>query len=93
MTEAPARGDAEVAETVRMHLQREFLHERPDIRLDDDFPLVEEGLIDSIGIFRLVNFLETTFDFALDPQDISLANFGSIRAIARLVNSRGGRGA
>jgi len=93
MTEGPTRGDERVAETIRSHLQQEFLHDRPDVRLDDDFPLVEEGLIDSIGIFRLVNFLESTFDVALAPQDINLANFGSIRTIARMVNSRGGKSA
>lgn len=83
--------EQEVADTIRTHLQQEFLYDRPDVRLDDDFGLVEEGLIDSIGIFRLVNFVETKFDFALDPQDMNLANFGSIRAIARLVRSRSGK--
>ncbi|MDP9360617.1 MAG: acyl carrier protein [Acidobacteriota bacterium] len=83
-----ARTEQEVADALRTHLQAEFLYDRPDVRLDDDFGLVEEGLIDSIGIFRLVTFVETTFDFALDPQDMNMANFGSIRAIARLVTSR-----
>ena len=83
---------SDVAETIRSYLQEEFLYDRPEVRLDEDFALIEEGLIDSIGIFRLVNFLETTFGVTLGAHDMNLANFGSIRSIARLVASRRGTG-
>ena len=36
----------------------------------DDFPLVESGALDSIGIFNLVNFLEKKFGIAIEPQEL-----------------------
>lgn len=53
-----------------------------------DFPLIDKGLLDSMGIFQLVGALEARFGFHVADEDIVAENFESIAAIARLVTSK-----
>jgi acyl carrier protein len=57
-----------------------------DVNLD--FALIDSGALDSIGIFSLVSFLETTFKIAVEPQDLNETNFQSLRTIEIFVRSR-----
>ena len=60
---------------------------RHEIADDDD--LIDAGVIDSLGIFQLVAFLEENFGIAIGDEEITPENFGSVRAIERLVAARG----
>lgn len=83
-----------VEQTITDHIVEEFLYERPDVVLDSEFPLVQEGVVDSLGIFRLLEFLQASFGIAIEEQDVVLENFVDIAAITRLVlaklSARGG---
>jgi len=59
---------------------------RSDIADEDD--LIDSGVVDSLGIFQLVAFLEETFGVAIADDAITPENFGSVSAIERLVASR-----
>ncbi len=48
-------------------------------------PLLELGVVDSMGITRLTTFLETEFGLRVPVEELSAVNFASIEAIARLV--------
>lgn len=61
--------------------------QRPS-ELPDDLPLIENSVIDSLGIFEMVQFIEREFGVAVDDEDLVLENFGTIRDIARLVGSK-----
>jgi acyl carrier protein len=72
---------------------REFVLDRlaptsghTDIGDEDD--LIDSGIIDSLGIFQLVAFLEDRFGIAIGDEEITPENFGSVMAIERLVASR-----
>jgi acyl carrier protein len=47
----------------------------------DSESLTEAGIIDSLGIFRLVSFLEEAFQLPVADEDITHENFRSIDAI------------
>jgi acyl carrier protein len=53
----------------------------------DSDSLTEKGAIDSLGIFRLVAFLEETFHLSIADEDITHENFRSIDAIRDYVVS------
>jgi acyl carrier protein len=57
--------------------------------LDDDEDLIDSGVVDSLGIFQLVAFLEERFGVAIADSDITPDNFGTIARIERLVAARG----
>lgn len=52
-----------------------------------DDALLEEGIIDSLGLLEVVTFIETEFDITVDDAEVTLDNFGSVNAIAAFVKS------
>ena len=52
-----------------------------------DADLLGGGLIDSMGVMRLVTFLETEFAISVPPEDVTIDNFESPEAIARYVTA------
>ena len=53
-----------------------------------DQSLIGSGLIDSLAVLDLVEFLESEFAIQLDPEDLTGENFDTIAAMARLVTER-----
>jgi acyl carrier protein len=56
--------------------------------LTEDFPLIENHVIDSMGLLRLIAWLETTFGVAIADEDVVPANFGTILGIQGLLSAR-----
>jgi acyl carrier protein len=49
--------------------------------IEDDASLIDNGVIDSLGIFQLVSFLEQSYGIRVRDEEIVLDNFKSINAI------------
>lgn len=58
--------------------------------LDADTPLLEWGVIDSIGMVDLLSFIETELGAKVGPDDVMPQHFASLRRIAELVRERRG---
>ncbi len=58
-----------------------------DITLDD--PLLEKGLLDSLGVLDVVAFLEQEFQTTIEDDDLTPENFVSIRSIAEFIRKIG----
>jgi len=54
----------------------------------DDESLLSSGVVDSLGIFRLVSFLEETFSLRVSDDEIVYENFKSINEIERFVTRK-----
>jgi acyl carrier protein len=52
--------------------------------LTDDFPLLEAGVIDSLGLFRLVQFLEEEYGIEIHDEELVPENFATLGAIRHL---------
>ena len=48
--------------------------------------LLDEGILDSLGLQQLVTFLEAEFSIKIDDDYLMPENFASVRAIASIVN-------
>ena len=69
----------------------EFLVEEVDLDADEliaETSLFNSGLIDSVAVLSTVQFIEETFDFELEPEQVTLENFDSVTAIVALVQSQ-----
>ncbi len=53
--------------------------------LNDDDQLLERGIIDSMGILRLLAFLEENYGVLLSTEELNPDNFSTILNIAELV--------
>lgn len=58
-----------------------------NIEIDDD-SLVESGLIDSLGIMKLVQFIETEFEIVVADAELTPDNFDTVEAINSLLESK-----
>lgn len=72
---------------ITQFVRREF-GVSPDQPLDPQVHLFREGIVDSVGILSLVRFLEEKFQISVEPRDLVLENFASIRAMRDLVLTR-----
>jgi acyl carrier protein len=55
------------------------------IKLTDDTSFLDEGIIDSTGVMELVAFLEMTFEFRIEDEEIVPDNFDSINKLLKFV--------
>src|SRR5690606_7048739 len=74
---------------IRMASTQELIHEFIVANFPGDkteptpeMDLLEAGIIDSIGVLTLVTWLEETFGFVVDDEDVLPENLGSIAGIA-----------
>jgi acyl carrier protein len=77
-----------IVSTVRAYVRENFLYARPDLVLADDGRLLEKGVIDSMGVIELVEFLQEKFAIRVADEEITEDNLGSIAAIARYVSGK-----
>ena len=63
-----------------------------DARVTEDMRLLEEGVIDSLGLLDLVAFVEEKYGIYVSDAEVDLDNFGSVRTIAAFVASKKGSG-
>ena len=53
--------------------------------IKDDIPLFTTSIVDSLDVFSLISYLETTFKIKLQAFELSLEKLDSINLIAALV--------
>lgn len=63
-------------------VQDELLGDRPELSLTPDDDLLGSGLVDSLGVMRIVQFLDLEHGVRVQPADITLENFLTVRRIA-----------
>jgi acyl carrier protein len=80
---------SELKERIKEFIRTEV---NPDLdlkALGDDEPLIESGIIDSLGILKIMAFLDEEFGIDLSAQEIKPENFKNVATIFSLVeNSR-----
>ena len=79
-----------IEEAVRRYITEELSQDGDARTLTDDYPRLERLVLDSLGLFQLVGFLEEEFGIEIDDEELVPANFGTIGAIARLVSQKRG---
>ena len=57
-------------------------------QLGDDTPLLDSGIVDSLGILDLVVFIEETFGIVAEDHELVPENFGTLAALTRFVQER-----
>ena len=59
-----------------------------ETELAEDQDLLMSGLVDSLGVMRLVGFIEETSGITIPAEDVLLENFGSLSQINAYLLSR-----
>ena len=70
----------ELVEKLSHFILSELATELESLKGDDD--LLEDSVIDSLGIMRLIAFIEQEFDFVVPSGDVVIENFMTVNAMA-----------
>jgi len=65
-----------------------YLQESTDVELTADTPLLESGVIDSMGVMALIAFIENEYGLVLDMDDLTIENFATVKDIKNLINGK-----
>jgi len=87
-TEHVTSGQAEIAARTLAWVRDNFLYMRPDWKLGQDDPLIGNGVVDSVGVIELIEFLQREFGCTVNEDEITERNLGSLGAIARFVYAK-----
>jgi acyl carrier protein len=58
------------------------------IALTPETELIDQQLIDSLGVIMLINALTEEFDVVIEPEEVTAGTFGTIAAISRFVEEK-----
>ena len=64
-----------------------------DVAIDPDTYLFAEGMVDSLGILRLIAFLETEIGRPIADSEVVMEHFRTVRTIARTFDPHEASGA
>lgn len=78
---------AEIKANIKEYILEEFVPDG-DIEVEDNTNLLEEEVVDSLGIFTLVSFIENKFSVSIDAEEVNLDNFETLESITKLVESK-----
>ena len=56
--------------------------------LSNDYPLLDNGIVDSLGMLKLLEFIEDKFAVVLSDEDLIPENFESIDTMAEIIEKR-----
>lgn len=65
-----------------------YFKEHLNAEVTPDTLLIEEQVIDSMGVMELISFIQATYEVELDMEDLTIENFESIRHVSELVVSK-----
>ncbi|HKK09080.1 MAG TPA: acyl carrier protein [Gemmatimonadota bacterium] len=65
-----------------------FLYMRPDLDLEPETSLLDTGILDSMGVVEVVEFLSDEFGMSVPGEEITRSNFGSVEAMAEYVEGK-----
>lgn len=83
-----AQTEEQILATVRAFIESEFLYMRPGVVIADDDSLMKKGVVDSMGVLEVMQFLSDTFGVSPADDEITEANLGSLRSTARFVHQK-----
>jgi acyl carrier protein len=76
-----------IQQRIKEYITSEFVVDQAQ-EIDLDTPLLEKGIIDSVSLFHLIDFVQQNFSIEVRDEDLLAENFGTLRKIAEYVELR-----
>jgi acyl carrier protein len=67
---------------------KEYIRETTNTEVDSETPLVEQGIIGSMGVMDLIAYIQSSFQVEFTDDDLTADNFQNINTIAGIVESK-----
>jgi acyl carrier protein len=86
--------DQTTTSSIEQRIQAFVLEKFPLARkagIGKDTPLLEKGILDSLGILDVVGFLETEFSIVVNDEELVPENFQSLGTLSAFVLTKSGK--
>jgi acyl carrier protein len=70
---------------IKHFIIEEFMPDVPVEDLESDYDLLTGGVVDSLGLLKVVAWLETEFDIGVDDSELGPESFRTVDAIGEFV--------
>lgn len=77
----------ELVKVISKFIVTEIMHGSVEDALAPDYQLLDEGVLDSLGLQQLITFLEAKYDIMVDDDYLMPEYFTSVETIATLIDS------
>jgi acyl carrier protein len=75
-------------EIVKDYVSRELADDGQGTDLKEEENLLTNGIMDSLGILKLVTFIEQKFDIHVPDEDVTVQNFRTLKDIANYLENK-----
>lgn len=75
-----------IEEAIIKFVTRELLNSSLEVEADDN--LLSDGMVDSMGMLRLVSYIEELMQLTIPHEDLVIENFRTIKAIVEYLEQR-----
>jgi len=82
----------QIEQAIRDFIATRLLYSDQGFPHPDDASLLREGVIDSLGVVELVEFLQSHFQLKVEQQEVRPDNFDSVTKMAAFVRRKRGEG-
>ena len=83
-----SNNNAKIKTNIVNFIIQEFLYDKPEIKMNDNLNLIEQGILDSMEIFRLVQFIETEAKISFEPEEMVQTNLRSVNDILQFIEKK-----
>jgi len=87
-TSAILMNEQDIKASIKSFILNEYLPGEDPAALTDTTPLMTTGILDSIAVLKVVNFLESEFGITIEPHEAVLENLNTLSDMAQLVSSK-----
>ena len=71
------------------YIHGQLLNGRADVAVGPDDDLLASGLVDSIGMLQIIQFVEKRFSISIPFEDVTIENFGTVGNMSSYLDNRG----
>lgn len=75
-------------QTIIKHIEEELASEEIDGGLEATDDLLGGGILDSLGMMKLITFIEETFNIEVAPEDMVIENFMTVENVCEYISSK-----
>ena len=59
-----------------------------DVEIHPEDDLLGSGLVESMGMMKIIGFIESEFDVVVPPQDMTIENFITVEAMVNYISQK-----
>lgn len=74
-------------DTIRQYVIEEFLPGTDPQEIPSEMDLLNSGIIDSLGLLKMIAWIETTFEVSVGDEDLDPENFRSLTSMAGFIHA------